>query len=65
MQDITGTLERLTHVTGDTWRIKLQGRRAVTVTSALLDGVWIDYSRAVYAITIDDARNAVSIKGAK
>ena len=35
MREITGQLERLTHVEASTFRIKLCGRRAVTASLAL------------------------------
>jgi hypothetical protein len=61
--EVTGQLDRLKYVTGQTWRIKLKGRRAVTVTSAVLDGVWMDYS-STYTITVDGSRNALEIRNA-
>jgi hypothetical protein len=50
----------MTHVTEGVWRVKLKGRRAVT--SAVLDGVWLDY-RTAYRIALDDSRNALAVKG--
>jgi hypothetical protein len=61
--EVTGQLDRLTYVTGQTWRIKLKGRRAVTVTSAVLEGTWLDYQSA-YTIALDDSRNALEIRNA-
>lgn len=60
MATITGRLDRLTHVTGETWRIKLKGRKAVNVTATVLDGVRLDH-QTVYVITLDETRSVVRI----